>query len=131
MPRPANKGDARAARLRGDGNGHARGRVLVAGVGNVLRGDDGFGPAVIQALQEAGVPDDVRLFESGIGGINLVLELLEGYEMLILVDAVEREGPPGRLFLLEPELPPLESFDDMERHALATDTHQAVPGRVL
>lgn len=106
-------------------------RVLIAGVGNVLRGDDGFGPAVIAALQEAALPGDVHLVETGIGGINLVLELLDGYTDLILVDAVDRGGAAGTLFILEPEVPALETFSPLEQHELATDTHQTMPGRIL
>lgn len=107
-------------------------RVLVAGVGNVLRGDDGFGPAVIGALETSGdLSPGVRLVELGIGGIGLVHELLDGYDVLVVVDAVDRGGSPGTLYVLEPDVPPAEALSAAERHALATDTHQAVPWRVL
>jgi hydrogenase maturation protease len=119
------------------GNGHrpderAGRRILIAGVGNVLRGDDGFGPAVIWALAAGGaLPPAVHLLETGIGGIHLVLELLEGYDALILVDAVDRGRPPGSLFIVEPEVPDIATISAAEAHALATDTHQVVPGRAL
>lgn len=113
------------------GTNSAGRRVLIAGVGNVLRGDDGFGPTVINALEEAGVPSGVRLVETGIGGIMLVVELLDGYEALVLVDAVDRGREPGTLFVLEPTVPELDAFSAMERHELASDTHQTVPGRIL
>src|ERR671911_368262 len=46
-------------------------RILVAGVGNVLRGDDGFGPAVAELL--AGVlPQGAEVIETGTGGIALL-----------------------------------------------------------
>lgn len=108
-----------------------RRRVLVAGVGNVLRGDDGFGPAVVRALSACALPDDVRLIEVGIGGIALVHELMDGYDEVIVVDAVDRDGPPGSLYVLEPEVPDLSTAGAAHDQALAGDMHQAVPARVL
>lgn len=106
--------------------------VVVAGVGNVLRGDDGFGPAVVRALEAGGpLPDGVRTVEVGIGGIGLVHELMEGYDVLVVVDAVDRGGAPGSLYLLEPEVPRLEAIPETERPLLATDLHELVPGRIL
>ncbi|MBW3623656.1 MAG: hydrogenase maturation protease [Armatimonadetes bacterium] len=107
-------------------------RVLVAGVGNVLRGDDGFGPAVIHALDSAGdLPDIIKTMETGIGGMGVVHELMEGYRALILVDAVERNGAPGTLYLLEPDVPLGEAIPERNRHELATDMHRAVPDQAL
>jgi hydrogenase maturation protease len=107
-------------------------RVLVAGVGNVLRGDDGFGPAVIDALEKAGpLPPGMRTLEVGIGGIGLVHELLEGCDALVVVDAVDRGGKPGSLYILEPRVPAAEGMSPAARQALATDLHEVVPGQVL
>jgi hydrogenase maturation protease len=106
--------------------------VVVAGVGNVLRGDDGFGPAVIRALEEGGpLPEGVRTVEVGIGGLGLVHELMEGCDALVVVDAVDRNGAPGSLYVLEPEVPEVETIPEAERPLLATDLHEVVPGRVL
>jgi hydrogenase maturation protease len=105
--------------------------VLIAGVGNVLRGDDGFGPAVVRALQAGPLPAGARCVELGIGGIGLVHELLDGYGALVLLDAVDRGGAPGTLYHLEPEVPDAASIPEAERHGLATDMHQAVPGQGL
>lgn len=111
---------------------NSRRRVLVAGIGNVLRGDDGFGPAVIQALQALpGLFDGVRAVEMGIGGLGLVHELMDGYDLLILIDAVNRGGTPGSLYMLEPEVPDPADLPDLARHELATDMHEAVPERAL
>jgi len=96
------------------------GRVLVAGVGNVLRGDDGFGPAVIDLLGE--LPEGADVIETGIGGIALLQELMRGYDGLILVDAVERGAEPGTVFLIEPEV---------EKGEHVPDIHLANPNRVL
>lgn len=107
-------------------------RVVVAGVGNVLRGDDGFGPAVVQALENAGgLPTGVRTVEVGIGGLGLVHELMEGCDALVVVDAVDRGGTPGTLYVLEPEVPEVEAIPEAERPLLARDLHEIVPGRVL
>ena len=69
--------------------GQERQRVLVAGMGNALRGDDGFGIEVVRRLnQRSDLPPEVRVIEVGIGGIPLVQELLDRYGLLIIVDAV-------------------------------------------
>lgn len=107
-----------------------RPRALVAGVGNVLRGDDGFGPAVVQALERAGLPPRVRSIETGIGGMGIIHELLDGFDGLIVVDAVDRGGVPGTLYVLEPDVPPAEAVSEGDRLAM-TDLHQLLPGRML
>ncbi len=78
------------------------GRVLVAGVGNLFLGDDGFGPEVVRRLGAARrLPDGVRAVDYGIRGLHLAYDLLEGYDALVVVDAVPGSGPPGRLTVLE------------------------------
>lgn len=107
-------------------------RVLVAGVGNVLRGDDGFGPAVVYALNERKeLPADIRAVEMGIGGIGLIHELMQDYDALIMVDAVDRGGSPGSLYVLDLEVPQVDDLSEAERYRLSTDLHQAVPNRTL
>jgi len=95
-------------------------RVVVAGVGNVLRGDDGFGPAVIERLGE--LPAGAEKVETGIGGVALLQELLAGCDALVLIDAVDRGAEPGTLFELEP------AVGDAVHVA---DVHLANPDRVL
>ena len=95
-------------------------RILVAGVGNVLRGDDGFGPAVTELLD--GLPAGAEVIETGTGGIALLQELMVGCSGLILIDAVERGALPGTLFLIEPEI---------EDAVHVPDVHLANPARVL
>ena len=70
----------------------SRRRVLVAGIGNIFLGDDGFGVEVAQRLRRAPLPDGVRVEDFGIRGVHLAYELLDGYDALVLVDAV----PDGR-----------------------------------
>ncbi|HKB35944.1 MAG TPA: hydrogenase maturation protease [Gemmataceae bacterium] len=80
-------------------------RVLIAGVGNVLRGDDGFGAEVLRRLeQEISGAAGVRFFESGIAGIGLVQQLLDGFDALIVLDALDRGAEPGTVFVLEPDV---------------------------
>jgi len=95
-------------------------RVLVAGVGNVLRGDDGFGPAVVGRLGE--LPAGAEAVETGIGGVALLQELLAGCDGLVLVDAVDRGAAPGTLFELQP---------DVGDAVHVADVHLANPDRVL
>lgn len=106
-------------------------RLLVAGFGNVLRGDDGFGPAVVEALRAAGLPPGVQALDVGLGGLTLVQELLAGYDGLVLVDAVERGASPGSLHLLEPAVPDAGALPEATRRSLACDAHGAVPEAAL
>src|SRR5437588_3147725 len=111
------------------GNGRS---VLVAGVGNVLRGDDGFGTAVVQQLARwPDLPPNVKVVEVGIGGISLVQELLDGYHVLLIVDAVDRGGAPGTIYLLEPEVPDLAQWPFEQRQDFLADMHMTTPSRAL
>lgn len=76
-------------------------RILVAGVGNIFLGDDGFGSEVVRRLAGWPTPETVRVADYGIGGVHLAYDLLDGWELLILVDAVGRGGPAGSLSVLE------------------------------
>jgi hydrogenase maturation protease len=107
-------------------------RILVAGVGNVLKGDDGFGVRAAEAMKcDPRLPADVAILETGIGGMHLVQELMQGYDALILFDAFDRGGKPGQIFLIEPELPALAALSDRERRDYFSETHYAVPLRAL
>jgi hydrogenase maturation protease len=85
------------------GDGTAReSRIVVAGFGNVLLGDDGFGVEVIKRLQTFTLPVHVEAFDIGIGGMELVLKLMDGFNEMIVVDAVRRGNAPGTLYLFPP-----------------------------
>ncbi len=77
------------------------GRVLVAGIGNVFLTDDGFGSEVARRLAGAPVPDGVRVVDYGIRGMHLAYDLLDGYDALVVVDALPGNGAPGDLSVLE------------------------------
>lgn len=96
-------------------------KILVAGVGNVLRRDDGFGPAVVARLGD--LPPGTRVVETGIGGVALLQELLaEPLDGLVLVDAMDRGARPGTVFVVEPEV---------AEAVHVADVHLANPERVL
>jgi hydrogenase maturation protease len=110
------------------------GRVLVACVGNVLRGDDGFGPAVAARLDR--LPERAEVVETGIGGVALLQELMAGCEGLILIDAVDRAAEPGTVFVIEPEVGEAVHVPDLhlanpERVLTMAKALGALPDRVL
>jgi len=77
------------------------GRMMIAGVGNVFLGDDGFGVEVATRLASADLPDWVRVADYGINGMHLAYDLAEGYDTTILVDASPRGGAPGTVYVME------------------------------
>lgn len=83
-------------------------RILVAGIGNELFGDDGFGVVVVQALARRElrpvVGVEVTLMNAGTRGFDLVSALVDGYDAAILVDATRRGREPGTLYVLDPVL---------------------------
>ena len=81
-----------------------RGRVLIAGIGNIFLSDDGFGVEVVRRLADVALPSDVELVDVGIRGMHLAYQLLDGYEALVLIDAAPRGGQAGDLYLIEPDL---------------------------
>jgi hydrogenase maturation protease len=76
-------------------------RVLVAGVGNIFLGDDGFGSEVARRLAGQPLPDGVRVVDYGIRGMHLAYDLLDGYEALVLLDTMPGDGHPGDITVLE------------------------------
>lgn len=103
----------------------------MAGVGNVLQGDDGFGVEVVRALMTRPQPDGVDITETGIGGIALVQDLMLGYDACIVVDAVDRDRPPGTVMVIEPDIIDVHALRPEQRHDLLADMHLATPSRAL
>ncbi len=106
-------------------------KVLVAGVGNTLRVDDGFGVVVARRLQALALPAGVHVLETGTSGMTLVQELMEGYDALIVLDIVDRGRPPGTIMLIEPDLPDATLMSHDQRHSLTGNTHLANPSSVM
>jgi hydrogenase maturation protease len=80
------------------------GRVLIAGVGNIFLGDDGFGVEVARKLAAAELPDWAHVVDYGIRGMHLAYDLANGYQAAILIDATARGGEPGTIYVIEPDL---------------------------
>jgi hydrogenase maturation protease len=78
-------------------------RILVAGIGNIFLGDDGFGSEVARRLMDRPRPENVTVADFGIRGMDLAYALLDEYHATILIDAVSRDGPPGALYMIEPD----------------------------
>lgn len=98
-------------------------RMLVAGFGNVLRGDDGFGVEVVRRLQQdGGAPPGTVCLEVGTGGVALAQELMTPCDRLVIVDAMTRGEVPGSVYVLRVE---------HVGAARSIDLHMAVPARVL
>lgn len=107
-------------------------RILIAGVGNVLRGDDGFGVEVAQTLtRSCTLPVGVSVFEAGIAGIPLVHELMSGYDALIIADAVDRGRAPGTVYVIEPDIADPSLLDPSALHSSLADAHYTEPSKVL
>lgn len=100
-------------------------RVLIAGIGNVFFGDDGFGVEVVARLHEAVLPDWVQVADYGISGLHLAYELVGGYDTTILVDATPRGGDAGSIYLIEP------GAADKTADPGALDAHGMQPDVVL
>ena len=108
--------------------------VLVACVGNVLRRDDGFGPAVAERLGD--LPAGAELIETGIGGVALLQELMTGYDGLVLVDAVDHGAEPGAVLAITPEVGEAVHVPDVhlanpERVLTMAKSLGVLPGRLL
>jgi hydrogenase maturation protease len=99
-------------------------RVLVAGIGNIFRGDDGFGVEVVRRLADEQLGEDIDIADFGIRGVHLAFEMASGrYTKVILVDAASRGQPPGTLYAIEP--------DDADGEAAVADAHSLTPAAVL
>jgi hydrogenase maturation protease len=103
------------------------GRVLVAGVGNVLLHDDGFGVEVVRRLAQEQLPAGVEITDYGIRALHLAYDLLDGYELLVIVDAMSRGAAPGTVFVFEPDLQAPPRAQGTE----TLDPHGIYPGAVL
>ncbi len=96
--------------------------ILVAGIGNIFLGDDGFGVEVARRLADRAWPEGVRAVDFGIRGFDLAFALLDGVDLTIFVDATPGGGTPGTLYLIEP---------DTKNIAADVDAHSMHPLAVL
>jgi len=97
-------------------------RILVAGIGNIFLGDDGFGVEVAQQLARCDFPPSVRVADFGIRGFDLAYALQDGYETTILIDAFPHGQAQGTVSVVEPDLNdpasslPQANFDTISCH---------------
>ncbi len=97
-------------------------RVLVAGIGNVFLGDDGWGVALAGRLAACALPRGVDVADFGIRGMDLAYAMQDGYDAVVFLDATPRGGRPGTLYVIEPELDGIE---------MTVDAHGMNPVKVL
>ena len=102
------------------------GRTLVAGVGNVFQRDDAFGVEVVRLLADRPRPAGVEIADFGIRGVHLVLELLNGCDLFVLIDAAQRGHAPGTVTVLE-----VKPGDAAASAATVIDAHGLAPDDIF
>lgn len=102
--------------------------ILIAGIGNIFLGDDGFGVEVVRRLSNLKLPETVRVADFGIRGFDLAYALEDGYETTILVDACPRGEAPGTLYVMAPDW---KALDDPEAPPAVLEAHTMNPLSVL
>jgi hydrogenase maturation protease len=123
------------------GDGRIR-SILIAGVGNSWLRDDGFGGAVARRLEQLDLPAGVDVIDAGTGGLDLAYEVMRGYDALVLLDVSHGDGPPGTLYVIEPDEQSIaggiEDGETINPHAMDPQTVLrfvrsvgAWPGRVV
>jgi hydrogenase maturation protease len=98
-------------------------RILIAGVGNIFLGDDGFGVEVVRRLAGRELPEGVEVVDFGIRGMDLAYALQDDYEAVIFVDATPWGEEAGTVYLIEPEIE--------EDGEISLDTHGMDPVKVI
>ena len=97
-------------------------RVLVAGVGNVFLGDDGFGVEVVHRLSDVELPPWVRVVDYGVRGMHLAYDLAAtGYELTIMVDATARGDEAGTVYVIELDTSPSTPRPSLDAHGMQPD----------
>ncbi|HEY4358531.1 MAG TPA: hydrogenase maturation protease [Acidobacteriaceae bacterium] len=92
--------------------------TLVAGIGNIFLGDDGFGCAVARELAGMSLPVGTKVVDYGIRGLDLAYALLDPYETVIFVDAISRGEAPGTIYLLQPVRPGEDGEAALDPHSM-------------
>jgi hydrogenase maturation protease len=94
-------------------------RILVAGIGNIFLGDDGFGSEVLRhVIDRVDDTDGVRATDYGIGGMHLAYDLLEDWDALVLVDAIPDRGSPGKVHVFEPDHESSDAPAGLDAHGM-------------
>lgn len=101
-------------------------RILIAGIGNIFLGDDGFGVEVVRRLSLCKLPEAVRIVDFGIRGLDLVYALQDGYETTILIDAYPHGQAPGAVSVVE-----LDTNETVDSAGSFIEPHSMHPMNVL
>ena len=98
--------------------------VLILGCGNILIGDDGFGPAVAQHLRSNfEIPEDVCVFDAGTSVRQILFDTVLSEKKpskIVIVDAMDCAREPGELFMLDIDALPRIKLDDFSMHQIPT-----------
>jgi len=103
-------------------------QILVAGIGNIFKGDDAFGVEVARRLAQGPLPAGVKVVDFGIRGIDLTYALLDGYDAAILVDTAKRGAAPGTVSIIVPDR---HSAEDLTPGEIFLEPHDLDPAKVL
>jgi hydrogenase maturation protease len=103
-------------------------KILVAGVGNLLKSDDGLGPHIIERLKEVQLPANVDLLDLGTSGMD-ILHYCANYGKVIFVDAIRLGKPPGTVYRIRPR--EVEVPDDELRNVIYMSMHEIDLERVI
>jgi hydrogenase maturation protease len=107
-------------------------RILIAGIGNIFLGDDGFGVEVVQRLARHPLPENVCVVDFGIRALDLMRALLHGYDAAILVETIQRGSAPGTVFVLEPPRPiPVGEIQPALSQDMLLESHGIDPTRLF
>ncbi|HXF12562.1 MAG TPA: hydrogenase maturation protease [Terriglobales bacterium] len=101
------------------------GKVLIAGVGNIFLGDDAFGVEVLRRLSQRELPEQVCARDFGIRGFDLAYALMEPWELVVLLDATQRGGVPGTVYVIE------HKANDNTEARMSLEPHGMHPVRAL
>ncbi|MEZ5426684.1 MAG: hydrogenase maturation protease [Pyrinomonadaceae bacterium] len=102
--------------------------ILLACIGNIFHGDDAFGVEAAKYLAKRKLPENVKLVDFGIRGFDLAFALVDGYDVTIFVDAMQRGETPGTIYVFEPDL---SEIDGPQTNNAMVDTHGLNPMKVL
>jgi hydrogenase maturation protease len=101
-------------------------RILIAGIGNIFLGDDAFGVETARELLRHPLPEDVGVVDFGIRSYDLAYAILDGRDVIILVDATLQGQEPGTVYLIE-----LDPNEPGGREAEIINPHSMNPAAVL
>lgn len=95
--------------------------LLVVGCGNILRGDDAFGPRLLRELWQAGLPDGVRCADGGTAGMDVAFQM-RGARRVVIVDAASTGSAPGTIFRVPAaEVAAPRDIDGLHTHSFRWD----------